>query len=141
MWRRQGWNLELGPRNFPGFWSLVFGVCCFILAPNPQKISLYAGACRSRKKDMSKSTFRRSSGSLTRRQFIYYSALAAGTTVLGSYTARAKFKSPNEKLAVGIIGCGGKGQADSQGLSGENIVALCDVDAKTLASAAKKWPN
>ena len=90
---------------------------------------------------MSKSTFRRSSGSLTRRQFIYYSALAAGTTVLGSYTARAKFKSPNEKLAVGIIGCGGKGQADSQGLSGENIVALCDVDAKTLASAKQKWPN
>ena len=42
---------------------------------------------------------------------------------------------------VGIIGTGGKGQVDSEGMSSENIVALCDVDSGTLAKAAKKWPN
>ncbi|MDB6111342.1 MAG: iolG 1 [Pedosphaera sp.] len=91
---------------------------------------------------MSTPSSRRSFASLTRRQFIYASAMAASATALTGFAApKPKFKSPNEKLDLGIIGCGGKGQADSQGLSGENIVALCDVDADSLAAAAKKWPN
>jgi predicted dehydrogenase len=92
---------------------------------------------------MSKRTSRRDPVALNRRQFIYISALAASSLAVGSYSAsaRAKFKSPNEKLAIGIIGCRGKGEQDSQMLSVENIVALCDVDANSLAFAAKKWPN
>jgi predicted dehydrogenase len=100
---------------------------------------------------MSKSTVRQVSGSLSRRQFIYYSTLAAGTLAVSGYPARAKLKSPNEKLDIGIIGCRGKGSVDSEGLagrpdkdgnrSGENIVAICDVDAEALASAAAKWPK
>src|SRR3954470_9888581 len=79
---------------------------------------------------------------LSRRQFIYTTALAASSIALSSYAApRVKFKSPNEKLDVGVIGAGGKGVVDSNGLSSENIVALCDVDSDTLAKAAKKWPN
>ena len=80
--------------------------------------------------------------SLSRRQFIYTASLAAGGMTLAAHGAvTPKFKSPNEKLAVGIIGTGGKGEVDSAGMSGENIVALCDVDARTLARAAQKWPN
>ncbi len=89
---------------------------------------------------MSKSNSRQTFGSLNRRQFIYYSALAASSVALTGY-AKPKIKSPNEKLDVGIIGCRGKGEVDSAGLSSENIVALCDVDAESLAAAAKKWPN
>src|SRR5438552_14837514 len=91
---------------------------------------------------MSTHTSRRTFASPTRRQFIYASAMAASATALTGFAApKPKFRSPNEKLDLGIIGCGGKGQADSHGLSGENIVALCDVDADSLAEAAKKWPN
>lgn len=80
---------------------------------------------------------------LNRRQFIYTTALAASSLAIGASAASrvTRLKSPNEKLDVGIIGTGGKGTADSSGLSSENIVALCDVDSNTLAKAAKKWPN
>ena len=43
--------------------------------------------------------------------------------------------SPNEKLNIGIIGVGGRGSANMRGVSSENIVALCDVNGKTLAKA------
>jgi len=36
--------------------------------------------------------------------------------------------SPNEKINIAIIGCGGKGQSDARNVAHENIVALCDVD-------------
>ena len=80
---------------------------------------------------------------LSRRQFIYASALAASSLTLGGCASpqRVNYKSPNDKLNVGIIGVGGKGEVDSDGLSSENIVALCDVDSNTLAKGAKRWPN
>src|ERR1700722_6173535 len=79
---------------------------------------------------------------LNRRQFIYTTALAASSLAISASAASrvTRLKSPNEKLDIGIIGTGGKGQVDSEGLAGENIVALCDVDADTLLKAAKKWP-
>src|ERR1700710_2508587 len=46
------------------------------------------------------------------------------------------------KLGVAAIGCGGKGSSDLEGLSkGNEVVALCDVDEKTLSKAAEKYPN
>ena len=79
---------------------------------------------------------------VSRRRFIYASALAASSLALaGCSLPRVKFRSPNEKLDVGIIGCDGKGEVDSAGMAGENIVALCDVDTNALAKAARKWPR
>jgi predicted dehydrogenase len=79
---------------------------------------------------------------VSRRRFIYTSAMAASSLALaGCLSPGGKYKSPNEKLNVGIIGCDGKGEVDSEGMSGENIVALCDVDTNALAKAAKKWPK
>jgi predicted dehydrogenase len=79
---------------------------------------------------------------LNRRQFVYLTALAASSLAAGALAVpRAKSRSPNEKLDVGIIGCGNKGEHDSQGMSSENLVALCDVDEDMLAKAAAKWPN
>lgn len=80
---------------------------------------------------------------LSRRQFVRMAALAASS--VGMATAfsapRPGLKSPNDKLDVGIIGCGNKGEHDSEGMSGENIIALCDVDETMLAKAAVKWPK
>jgi predicted dehydrogenase len=48
---------------------------------------------------------------------------------LGSASA-ARAASPNEKLNIACIGVGGRGSANVGGVSGENIVAMCDVDEK-----------
>ena len=79
----------------------------------------------------------------SRRHFIYTSALAAGALAssLPAWAARPKFKSPNEKLDIAGIGTAGRAAADLEGVSGENIVALCDVDANSLANARKKYPG
>ena len=76
-----------------------------------------------------------------RRDFLKQTALAgAGLWVVGS-DLLARDRSPNEKLNIGIIGAGGRGEGDTDGVKGENIVALCDVDAKTLGKAAEKFPQ
>src|SRR5262249_54030029 len=78
----------------------------------------------------------------TRRQFLYYSALAASATALaGCASVQPRRISANEKLNIGAVGCGGKGSSDINCCSGENIVALCDVDDKTAAGQRKKLPN
>ena len=79
---------------------------------------------------------------INRRRFIYFSALAAGATILpGCTSTRVNYKSPNEKLNIASIGCGGKGASDVEGgfNTGQNIVALCDVDETTLKKAAQKY--
>jgi predicted dehydrogenase len=79
---------------------------------------------------------------LTRRHFIYTTAMAASSMALSAYALpKVNYKSPNEKLNIGLIGVGGKGEADSAGLAGENIIAMSDVDKNTLAKGAKKWPG
>ncbi|MBI3882088.1 MAG: Gfo/Idh/MocA family oxidoreductase [Verrucomicrobia bacterium] len=77
---------------------------------------------------------------LTRRHFLQSSALA-GSAILGA-PAFLRAKSPNEKLDVAIIGCGGRGGSNLKEISAtENIVALCDVNANNLAAAAAKHPG
>jgi predicted dehydrogenase len=77
---------------------------------------------------------------VNRRRFIYTSALAAGATALNLH-AKPKIKSANNKLNIAIIGSGGRGAADLKEVSGENIVALCDVYEKNLDAAAAKFPK
>ncbi|MEO2030443.1 MAG: Gfo/Idh/MocA family oxidoreductase [Fuerstiella sp.] len=63
----------------------------------------------------------------SRRQFLKSTtALSAGLWLGGSTAVRAT--SPSEKLNVACIGVGGRGSANVGGVSGENIVAMCDVD-------------
>src|SRR6185436_14742665 len=50
-------------------------------------------------------------------------------------------KSPNAKLNIASIACGGQGGADLKNVSSENIVALCDVDQRRVDAAAKLHPN
>ncbi|HEY3854853.1 MAG TPA: Gfo/Idh/MocA family oxidoreductase [Verrucomicrobiae bacterium] len=80
---------------------------------------------------------------VSRRHFIYTTVLAASALAgsLPVYARRPNFKSPNEKLDIAGIGTGGRADADLNGVSGENIVALCDVDSNNLANALKKYPG
>jgi len=47
----------------------------------------------------------------------------------------------NSKLNIAVIATGGRGGANLGSVSSENIVALCDVNAKVLDSAAAKHPQ
>src|SRR5207237_333228 len=79
------------------------------------------------------------SSPVIRRQFLYYSPIGTGATVLpGCVSPRPRVRrvSPNEKLNL-VIGVGGRGAA----VNSENIVALCDVNDKNLEAAAAKHPR
>jgi hypothetical protein len=80
---------------------------------------------------------------MNRRQFLYYSALAATTTALAGCVSKPRRRSisPNEKLNIGAVGIGGKGGSDITCCAGENIVALCDVDADILARVKRNHPQ
>jgi len=76
-----------------------------------------------------------------RRKFLKQAAVAgAGVMVLRSGLLAAG-KSPSDKLNIAVIGVGGRGRADMNGVRGENIVALCDVNSKNLAKAAGQYPK
>jgi predicted dehydrogenase len=78
--------------------------------------------------------------STSRRQFLKTTAaISAGYWVAGG-VAHAARRSPNEKLNIGIIGVAGQGGANMGAVSGENIVALCDIDERNLAKAAARFP-
>ncbi len=81
---------------------------------------------------------------LSRRAFLRSTALAAGAATLAGCAAPPARPRPvippDRKLRLGIIGCGGKGWSDREGVAGEEIVALCDVDERSLQAAAKLHP-
>jgi predicted dehydrogenase len=55
--------------------------------------------------------------------------------------AAAPSASPLEKLRIAVIGVGGRGGHNLQQVSGEQVVALVDVDERTLDRAAEKHPH
>ncbi len=60
---------------------------------------------------------------------------------LGSCARIAPAQSPNEKLNLAFVGIGGRGRANLDGLAGENIVALCDVDDQRAGDAYEVYPT
>ena len=80
----------------------------------------------------------------TRRQFLQDTAtLAAGVSLAWPLvsTAVARQVAADEKLAIGIIGAGGRGWDNLQGVKAERIVALADVDDKQAKNAFKRFPD
>jgi predicted dehydrogenase len=77
-----------------------------------------------------------------RRKFLQASAAASvGYWVSGGLHA-AESKSPNEKIQLGCIGVGGKGDSDVKNVSKfGKIYALCDVDAATLEGMSKRYKS
>jgi predicted dehydrogenase len=77
--------------------------------------------------------------SLNRRRFLQRATL--GSAALLGAPASVSSRSPNEKLNLAVIGCGGRGTANLREMLGENIVALCDVSESNLLRAAEKAPR
>ena len=79
---------------------------------------------------------------MNRRAFLRMMALTSGSAMFptllradGSVPVR---KNPNERITVGLIGCGGQGRADmSQALASANaqVIAVCDVNGEHAQSA------
>jgi predicted dehydrogenase len=80
---------------------------------------------------------------LSRRRFLSQTTLLTATVsvvpghVLGLHGAT----SPNEKLNLAGVGAAGQGGSDLGQFTGENIVALCDVDWRHAAGTFKRFPN
>lgn len=71
---------------------------------------------------------------LSRRSFIRGTALSSA--VFG-FPAITQSKSPNGKLAVGLIGVGGRGRSHVAACRNEQVVSLCDVNQKALDGAIR----
>jgi GFO/IDH/MocA oxidoreductase family protein len=92
---------------------------------------------------MSKNDSFPQNSSLTRRRFLYYSALAAAGAAAFPAIGKPHPRTPGsgEKLRIGCVGAGGKGSSDIHHCSGEEIVAICDADEKQADGARKEHPN
>ncbi len=77
--------------------------------------------------------------SLSRRRFLAGSAAAAAGLALPS--RRAFARRPADRLGIGVIGVAGRGGANLDAVSRENVLALCDVDENNLAGAAARFPK
>lgn len=79
----------------------------------------------------------------TRRQFLYYSALAAaGTAAFPSFgKPTPRIPGSGQKLRIACVGAGGKGQSDIHHCGGEEIVAMADADEHQAATSRKNFPN
>src|SRR5256885_14191748 len=80
---------------------------------------------------------------MPRRRFIYSPAMAAGAAAIAgpAIAANTRKLSANDKLNIGVVGVMGKGSSDMELCSGENIVAICDVDEAGSAGARAKHPQ
>jgi predicted dehydrogenase len=80
---------------------------------------------------------------LTRRSFLKTSATAAAGFLIAErhILGGPRHIPPNEKLNIAVIGAGGRGMDDIQGVKSENIVALCDVDQQRSAASQKNFPK
>jgi len=79
---------------------------------------------------------------VSRRTFLSSTAAAAAFMVLPRRVlGGAGTPGPNEKLNIAAVGIGGQGAADLGELAGENIVALCDVDADFAAHTFNDYPK
>lgn len=86
----------------------------------------------------------------SRRHFLVTGAALGGASALGGSLGatsprplvRPARRSPNERLRIGVVGCGGKGLSDMQACAKEHeITALCDVDEGKAANARKEHPK
>ncbi len=79
--------------------------------------------------------------SANRRDFLRGVAAAGATAALGPMAGRASAQGANDKLNIGIIGTSGRALGNIEGVQGENIVAVCDIDDGLLDRASKRFPK
>lgn len=75
----------------------------------------------------------------SRRRFIGF-----GLAATAGIATRSRAQSVNEKLniaIIAIIGAGGRGGANTNGVKSETLYTLCDINRKTLEAAKAKHPG
>jgi len=83
-----------------------------------------------------------SKSNITRRKFLGSSAAVVGFSFVPRHVLGGPgVVPPSEKLNVACIGVGGRGGASISACREENIVALCDVDAKRSSRWFDKYPK
>jgi predicted dehydrogenase len=76
---------------------------------------------------------------VTRRRFAQGLLTATGGVAIAPALLRGQ--NLNHKLNIAVIACGGRGASNLASVASENIVALCDVNAKNLEAAAARHPG
>jgi len=86
-----------------------------------------------------------SKGSKTtsRREFLQGAAgtMAAFTIVPRHVLGGAGGAAPSDKLNIACVGVGGRGGNNLEGISEENVVALCDLDDRRAGKAFEQYPK
>lgn len=78
---------------------------------------------------------------LARRGFLKATGATALTAGVWTELAAKESTSANQKLKVLCVGTANRAAADIDGVQGEDIVGLCDVDRNYLDRAAKQFPD
>jgi predicted dehydrogenase len=66
---------------------------------------------------------------VTRRDFVAGSSSAAlSAMIVPRHVLGRGFQAPSDTLGIAVVGCGGQGMENTNNLTSQNIVALCDVD-------------
>ncbi|HIQ20233.1 MAG TPA: Gfo/Idh/MocA family oxidoreductase [Planctomycetes bacterium] len=76
---------------------------------------------------------------ISRRRMLRTAVVGAGVWTVSA--GRGRCRSPNERLNIAGIGVGGRGAANVNGVAGENIVALCDVDEARAGKTFERYPK
>ena len=81
-------------------------------------------------------------GTVSRRGFVESGAAVAAFTIVPRHVLGGRgFTAPSDKLNIACIGVGGMGKNDVEGVSGENVYALCDVDQKAAEESYRLQPK
>ncbi|HEV3167230.1 MAG TPA: Gfo/Idh/MocA family oxidoreductase, partial [Isosphaeraceae bacterium] len=80
-------------------------------------------------------------GTGSRRRFLTSVGATGAAVGLWGVPAFARMRSVADKLNLAVIGCGGQGAENLSKVSGENIVALCDVDEERAGESFEKHPK
>ncbi|MDX9981618.1 MAG: gfo/Idh/MocA family oxidoreductase, partial [Lentisphaeria bacterium] len=86
---------------------------------------------------------------MSRRAFLASGAVASlgasaaglDLPVLRWFGGKSKVVEADRKMNIACVGCGGKGSSDVDGVAGENIVGLCDVDFGRAAETFSRYPK
>ena len=76
---------------------------------------------------------------ISRRTFLRSSVAAAAAPYF--IPNLSQLAGANDKLNIAIIGCQNRGWANVQGVSHENIYAVCDIDSNYLGTAGGAFPK
>ncbi len=78
----------------------------------------------------------------SRRDFLKGAVMTGAGLLVADRALAVQNQSANDKIGFACIGVGGKGESDTHDASRfGNIVAICDIDERTLNKAAMRYPS